>query len=238
MKFGVKTYDSEDFLNYFFGEADFFEVQAIRGRDYSFLKKFAGKVQIVIHAEHYSLGVNAADSSLISENLNSIKFAIEVANIAKAKKIILHPGNISNKNCSKENAINFLKSVSDKRIILENLPRTKDYFSLGSTPEEIKELIKETGFGFCFDINHAIQSAIFYQEDIKAFLVNFEKLKPKHYHLGGQTLNPDKTHLSLSESDFDLLTYLQILNKNAEITLETKIDEEDVESDLKFVRNL
>ena len=75
MKFGVKTWDSEDFLNYFFSEADFFEVQAIRGRDYSFLKKFAGKIPIVIHAEHQSFGVNAADSSLNSENLESINFA-------------------------------------------------------------------------------------------------------------------------------------------------------------------
>lgn len=238
MKFGVKTYDDEKFLDYFFSKADFFEVQAIRGKDYSFLKKFAGKIPIVIHAEHFNFGVNAADSSLEKINRESIDFAIKVADLAKAKKIVLHPGSISNKNCSKENAIKFLKSIKDKRIVLENLPMLKSYSPLGSTSEEIEELKEKTGFGFCFDLNHAIQSAVFYKKDFKKFLVDFEKLKPEHYHLCGQTLNPDKTHISLNESDFDLINYLKLINKNAEVTLEVRIDKESVEEDLRFVKKL
>lgn len=236
MKFGVKTYDDERFLDYFFSRADFFEVQAIRGKDYSFLNKFAGKIPIVIHAEHFNFGVNAADSLLEKENRESIEFAIKVADLAKAKKIVFHPGSISNENCSKENAIRFLKSIKDKRIVLENLPIAKEYNCLGSTPEEIKELKEKTGLGFCFDLNHAIQSAIFYNRDFKEFIVEFEKLKPEHYHLGGHILKSNETHVSLGESDFDLLMFLKFLDKNAEVTLEVRIDEESVEEDLALAK--
>ena len=238
MKFGVKTYDNEDFLDYFLDKADFFEVQAIRGKDYSFLQKFAGKIPMVIHAEHQGFGVNAADSTLEKVNLESINFAIKVADLAKADYIVFHPGIINNKNCSIDNSIKFLKKIKDKRIILENLPmHTKEIISIGSKPEEMKKLMRETGFGFCFDINHSIEAAIFYNLDIKYLILEFEKLNPKHYHLGGQKIKEKKTHLSLSESDFDLLSYLKLLNKNAEITLETTTDVNDVEEDLKSVKN-
>jgi len=236
MKFGVKTYDDETFLDYFFSKADFFEVQAIRGKDYSFLKKFAGKIPIVIHAEHSVFGVNVADSSIEKENIESINFAINVANFAKAEKIILHPGIINNKNCSIENQFKFFKSIKDKRIILENLPRDEEYNFLGSTPEEIKELKDKFGFGFCLDINHAIQSAIFYKKDFKKFILEFEKLKPEHYHICGHNLKENKTHIGLTESDFDLLNYLKLINKNAKVTLEVRIDKESVEEDLNLVR--
>lgn len=236
MKFGVKTYDDEKFLDYFFSKADFFEVQAIRGKDYSFLNKFAGKIPIVIHAEHYNFGVNAADESLEKTNCESVDFAIKIANLAKAEKIVFHPGSISNENCSKETAINFLKSIKDKRIVLENLPNSDVANCLGTTPKDMKELKEKTGFGFCFDLNHAIQSAIFYKRDIKNFLIEFEKLKPEHYHIGGHILKLDETHVSLAESDFDLLDFLKLLNKNAEITLEVRTDTKSVEEDLKLVK--
>ncbi len=168
MKFGVKTYDDEEFLDYFFGKVDFFEVQAVRGRDYSFLKKFAGKIPIVIHSEHSGFGINAADSLLKNENRESINFAIKVANLAKAEKIIFHPGNISNENCSRENAIKFMKSIKDKRILLENLPISKEFDCFGSTRQEIQELKEKTGFGFCFDLNHAIESAFFIRKILKS----------------------------------------------------------------------
>ena len=67
MKLGVKTYSDEKFLKYFQDKADFFEIQAIQGRDYSFLKKFS--IPFVIHAAHFSQGSNPADKTMTKQNL-------------------------------------------------------------------------------------------------------------------------------------------------------------------------
>ena len=91
-------------------------------------------------------------------------------------------------------------------------------------------------FGFCFDLNHALQSAIFYKKDFKEFLSLFEELNPEHYHLCGHNLEENKTHISLVESDFDLISYLDLIKEDAEVTLEVRIDKESVERDLEFVR--
>ena len=59
MKLGVKTFFSEEFLDAFADKADFFEVTAIVGNNYDFLKKYSKP--IVIHAEHKGFGTNPAD---------------------------------------------------------------------------------------------------------------------------------------------------------------------------------
>ena len=156
MKIGVKTYSSKELLDYFKDKADFFEIQAIQKNDYSFLKKYS--IPIIIHAEHYANNkINPADKTRINQTLKAINFAIKLADDVNAKKIIFHPGMIKDANCSKEQAINFIKSLKDKRIILENLPAMQ--YRLGKTPEEIKEFLQKTEKTFCFDISHAIVTA-------------------------------------------------------------------------------
>ena len=118
MKVGVKTFNNENFLDHFRNKCDFFEVQAIVGNDSSFLKKF--KKPFIVHAEHRGFGVNDADSSLHARNLNSFNFARKIADNVKAKHIILHPGIIKNKNCSKEVAVKFFKKIKDKRNCIRN----------------------------------------------------------------------------------------------------------------------
>ncbi len=61
MKIGVKTYDNPLFLKEFVDKVDFFEVMAIEGKDYSFLKSF--NKPVVVHAQHDSFGINNADKS-------------------------------------------------------------------------------------------------------------------------------------------------------------------------------
>jgi len=242
MKFGVKTFDDIKLLKYFADKADFFEVQAIQSTPMSFylqLKQFS--IPIVIHAEHYGFGVNYADKSKLEFNLKSINFARKIADLINAKKIIAHPGVIEkgNANCSEENAISFLKSIDDKRILIENLPlreMDKNITSLSVLPEETEKFMKKTGKGFCFDINHAI---IGLPEGDYDFIKAYIKLNPRHYHLGGQKNNSYyDAHLSLSESDLDLYKILNQYPKDAEITLETTSNIKDKEEDLKIIREV
>ena len=237
MKFGVKTYDSFEFLKHFENSCDFFEVQAIQKNNYSFLRKF--KIPIVIHAEHKKEKINPANISKKKSNLKSLKFAIKTANFCNSKKIIYHPGYIEKDNCSEKNAIDFVKNIKDSRILIENMPNPKKCFC--STPEEMKFFIKETGKGFCLDINHAIISAVYLKQDYISMIKDFLKLKPKHYHLGGHKLFFNKfniSHLALSKTNFDLRPIFEILPRNAEITLETNTNIKDIEQDLVIARKL
>jgi len=234
MKIGVKTYCNKIFLKHFDDKADFFEVMALEGKDYSFLREFSKP--IIIHAQHQLLGVNNADKTQRTKNISSLQFAISLANQNKSAKIIVHPGNIINKNCSKEESISLINSFKDKRMLIENMPCPEEY--LCTTPEEMSEYLKETGKGFCFDINHAISAALILKRDPFKMIKNFLKLKPSHYHLGGQklTTNEEGQHLSFKDSKIDLDKIMKLIPKDAEITLETTTDIEKTEYDLDFIR--
>jgi len=238
MKIGVKIYNEEHFLKYFKDKADFFEVMALQKNDYSFLKKYS--LPIVIHAEHHSNGVNPADLSIKNDNLKSLNFARNIADIAKAEKIIFHLGGIEKNNpyCSIENAVNLIREVNDERILIENLPQLDEmpsYTRIAQTPEEIKKLMKKTKSGFCFDINHALRNIKNFDGDYN-FINEYIKLKPKHYHIGGHVFNPQEDHLSFEKSSLDLYKIFSHYPKDAEITLETEPDMYKIEKDLKIVR--
>jgi hypothetical protein len=238
MKIGVKTYNDEKFLDNFINKADFFEVQAIQKYNYDFLKKYKKlEIPFVIHAEHIAFGINLADKSIEKENLKSINFAIKLADMTNAKKIIIHPGYISNKYCSKEQSINFFKKLKDKRILVENL------HSLGNrlcqTPKKTKEFLKKTKRNFIFDLSHAIAVANTIKLNKEKTIKDFLELNPKHFHLGGQNWDSDNDqHNSFKEVKLPYKKILAWYPKNAEITLEVTGDIKKTEYDLEFIRKI
>jgi endonuclease IV len=241
MKIGVKTFGSPEFLRPFKDIVDFFEIMAVEKNNYDFLKEFS--LPIVIHSQHRRFGVNVADKSIVEKNLSSIDFARKLADTTNAKKIILHPGELDSESCSIEQAIDFIKNTDDKRLIIENVPLDSVY-RFGTKPEEIKEILKKTKKGFCFDINHALWTAIALKQDYQDIIKEFVKLKPLHYHLGGQITKDQsipeekREHLSLREADFDIKEVLKLLPKNAEITLETTTDTNKTLDDVKIMKEL
>jgi deoxyribonuclease IV len=240
MKIGVKTFDNPAFLRHFVGKVDFFEIMAIETNDYSFLKEF--NLPIVIHSQHRKFDVNIADKNKEELNIRSLEFAKKIADQTNAKKIIVHPGELDDENCSIEQAVLLLKKINDKRLIVENLPPEGNYIRLGRTPEQLKELITKSGCGFCFDINHAIEAALDLKIDYLDFIREFLKLKPNHYHIGGHIIKTrgktkdQRDHLAIKETDFDLKQILSMLPRDAEITLETTTDINATLEDVKIIR--
>lgn len=237
MKIGVKTFDDEKILKFFENKVDFFEIMAVQKNNYSFLKNFS--LPIVIHAEHAHFGINPADKAKKEQNLKSINFAREIADLVNSEKIILHSGAIEQGNayCSEENAINFFKELNDSRILTENLWNTNFYSKrLCQTSNEVKSFIEKTNSGFCFDINHAILSLDKFKD--YDFLKEYIKLNPIHYHLGGQKIKEKLDHLYFQDSNLDLKKIFEIFPKNAEITLETGTDIKKIENDVKIIKNV
>jgi endonuclease IV len=233
MKIGVKTYDSEEYIQRFTNEVDFIEVIGIA--KYEFLKN----KNVTIHCKHERFGVNIADKTKEKENILAIQLAIDIADFCGSKRIIVHPGFIENENCTIENSIKLLKKFNDKRIIIENLPFfIREKICLCSTPENTKFFLEKCDCSFCFDINHAISSALFKNLPPYSFLEDFQKLNPAQIHLGGQTLANDKTHLNFTESDIDLKKVLTYLPKNSEIILEVTQDINETEKDIAILRKV
>ena len=244
MKIGVKIYKEEKILDYFKDKADFFEVMALEGNDYNFLKKYSNP--LVFHAQHLLFGINNADRTKQSKNLESINFVINLADLYGGQKIILHAGKIIDENCSKEQAVSFAKQINDKRVLIENVPYLNkgDYFGVCSTPENTKEFLELTGKKFCFDINHAVSTAIYLKQNYLEMIKDFIKLKPAHYHLGGQVIERknnqliDTCHLCLKNSNINLNEILELMPKNAEITLETEPDINKTKEDIRIIRKI
>lgn len=232
MKIGVKIYNEERTLDYFKDKADFCEVQAIHTNKYNFLKKYS--IPIIIHAEHFSQGSNPADKNMKKHNLKSLNFAIKIADSVNAKKIILHPGALANKNCSVENSIEFVKDIKDKRISIENLVPIEE--RLLYSPDKMKEFLKQTNKKFCFDLGHAILTAKLLKLNPKKIVKDFLKLKPSHFHING--IKGKKDHFSFKDNKVDLKPFLKLYPKNAEITLEVPTDIKSIEYDLEYIREI
>lgn len=232
MKIGVKTFNEESFLKYFEKDSEFFEVMAIETSDYSFLDNL--NKPIVIHAQHAGFGINNAIKS--QKNLSSINFAIKIADLCRAEKIILHPGQLDNKGCSRENSVNFIKSIRESRILIENMPPRNS--NICTTPEDMKEFLKLTDKKFCLDINHAIEQALAVKIDYLELIREFIKLMPSHYHLGGQSISRNKTHICLKDSDINFKEIINLLPNNAEITLETENKIEKTKEDIEIIKAL
>jgi sugar phosphate isomerase/epimerase len=235
MKIGVKTFDSKDFLEYFEDKVDFFEIMALRTNNYSFLKEF--NIPIVIHSEHEGLKINPADKTKEKENSESINYAVKIADFSNSKKIIVHPGSLDNKNCTKEQSIKTIGNLYDKRILIENLPlayNSKKY--LASTYEEISEYLKLTNKRLCLDINHSITTSKILKEDYLEKLEKLIKLKPTHYHVSGQVGYQD--HLSFEDSEINIIKIINMLPKDAEITLEVSRDIKKTEKDVLLIKNI
>jgi len=235
MKIGVKTFDNPNFLKYFEDKVDFFEIMALQKTDYSFLRNFS--LPMVIHAEHQVYGTNPADISVKEFNLKSINFARKIADLVNAKKIIAHPGDLKNENCSEQNSVDFFNELNDERICIENLPLKSSYRKLCHWPEEVKSFITQTKTRFCFDINHFIKTPTRFNGDY-SFIKKFIELNPAHYHIGGQRISDGKEHLCLADSELDLRKILSYYPKSAEITLETEPIIDKTERDIEMIRNV
>jgi len=232
MKFGVKTYFDAEFADYFKDKADFLEVMAVVGEDYSFLEDYP--LPIVVHAMHFLFGVNCADKSLSEKNMEAIDFAVELADKYGAEKIIVHAGRLVNKDCSVEQVVDFLKKFDD-RILIENCGKRNNFVY---SPENTSRVLFDTGKRLIFDVNHAIGAARELGEDYIKFIERFLKLKPVHFHIGGQKLGVGDGHLFFDESNIPVEEILKMLPSDAWVTIETGTDIGRVEKDLEFLRGL
>jgi len=75
-------------------------------------------VPFVLHCATERFGVNIADTTITEYNLQVIDECLEWADVLSAEYVILHPGF-----GEIDDALQFLQKITDRRIILENMPK-------------------------------------------------------------------------------------------------------------------
>lgn len=196
----------------------YIELTPIPGTDIDIFLSYDLPYTIHITTERH--GVNIADQEKKNYNLKAIQNCIEWADQLKANYLILHPGF-----GSLASSIEFMNSIDEKRILIENMPKVGLFNELmvGYSPEEISKLMNSK-FGFCFDLNHSIKAAISLKKDYKKYVQEFLKLQPFYFHISDGRLNNEKDeHLPIGTGEYDFEFLMQCLPSKyiSFVTLET-----------------
>ncbi len=216
--------------------ADFLEIMATEGEEYTFLKEYANP--IVIHIEHDSFGINFANPYKRQKNAKAVKWAIKLANTFNAHKIIIHTGYVENKNCTIHEIVHQLHSLWDTRMIFENLIYIENSrYMYTYNKEQLQYLTKLFKTGICLDVSHAVITAKELQKKPEQFLKDLCTISVRHIHVCDGFLEiPHDKHLHIGDGNFPLKQYLQLLPKNVDITLETGKNIQKWKKDIAFVR--
>jgi endonuclease IV len=179
-------------------------------------------IRSVIHAPFYD--IDTGNSDLLESNLRKLKDAQKFADLLCSDIIILHPGRGDGEEYLSE-TIRQIKMINDPRIVVENLPyNPQGHLLHGSSPENIKRIIDETGCKFCFDFAHATCAANSLGRNVYDDFAKYNALQPILYHLSdGDFSEIIDEHLHLGLGNYDIAKILKkFTSENSEIVLETR----------------
>lgn len=217
---------------------DFIEIilmPEFTSKDIDFIKDL--EMPYAIHIPNSNYGIDFGD---ITKNVKNSYF-IDKINQYKDELMpicyIIHPEsgdiNLSIKN---------IKKLKLKPIAIENMPLKSliEGELLGYDPISLKDYFDQIkDLEFCFDINHAIKTAVSKKIEYITFIKEFLTFKnPIIFHISGGKLNIEfDEHLSLENGDYKIAEIKRILfnyRNIVNLTFETPRNyEKKIEDDLK-----
>ena len=233
MKLGLKIWSTNDYyieetLDLFSrGIFDYIELFTVPNSEH-FKKQWSElNIPYILHAPHSLAGINPAQKKLEFNNFKNILTLEKFRKALNPKYIIFHPGldGDINETIRQFRLLKTRFPEIHKISLIENKPvrGINGEKCIGTNPEEIKLLLKETEMNFCLDIGHAFCAANSLKIDIWDFLKNFLKLKPNMYHLSDGTNNSElDEHKNYKNGNFDLKKILSLLPANSMISIETE----------------
>jgi sugar phosphate isomerase/epimerase len=254
-KFGLKLWSTnKNYIDsviklYELGLYSYIELFAVPNSYKNFIKLWQNlKIPYVIHAAHSMTGLNLAKREFFQNNILLAKEAFDFVESLNSQFVIFHPGINGDikETCYQLNKLINKKIIDINKILVENKPYygiQDNIICVGSRPEEIEFIIKNTGVGFCFDIAHAIHSANAHKENIFEFIDQFNQFDPKMYHISdGDFSGVLDEHKNIGDGNFDFKKILNLLSKDSFVTIETKKNFQDnlsdFEQDIRKLRNL
>ncbi len=196
------------------------------------LWKECGQIPFMIHNPHFRHGFNLAKAENRARNLALYSQSRKFADELNARYLIFH-GGIDG---SAEECASQLASLHEERALIENKPFVAlpnsmgGSFCRGATREELQYIMSVAKCGFCFDIGHAVCSAVSQNREPYSFLRELLKLKPAMFHLSDvkDMASPydEHPHLGVGSLDIPRLKR-EIFPVNAIISIETNKDSKE-----------
>ncbi len=197
---------------------------------------------VILHAPHFKHKINLSDPNQFQYNQLVFTQVELFRQELNAQYTIVHAG----MNGTTEETIRQLKLIKPVNFLIENKPYIPplkpEYKCVGSTINEIQNILNELDCVFCLDIGHALCTANSLGIEPYAYLVDFQRLSPLMYHLSdGDIQSPLDQHLHLGEGNYDIEKIFSIINPNSFISIETKknspVELADFISDINFIKN-
>jgi deoxyribonuclease IV len=199
-------------------------------------------VPYVIHAPHFFQGVNLAQMEKRETNLVSYNETRRFADDLNADIIIAHGGNRG----SLDETIRQIRSIGDKRIVLENKPKLglNDEICVGWSPSEFRKIFDEHIInGIALDYGHASCAARSLDVDVMDIVRELMLFNPKIFHLSdNDSLSAQDKHFNLGKGNLNLLQFIHVVPVNGLLTIETPRDSSkgltDFLDDVKYLKKL
>ncbi|MCK5449483.1 TIM barrel protein [Candidatus Pacearchaeota archaeon] len=182
-------------------------------------------ISLSIHAPYY-INLNSKETEKIEASKKRILKCCEIAHYLEAKRVVFHPGFYSNMK-SEEASINIKKSIIEMMTVIkkkwdvELCPEIMGKVNVFGSIDEIADLVKDTGCGFCIDFAHVLAryGEHKFEEIKKAF-----PQKKWHAHFSGIEYNEkgEKNHKKTDVKEWiNFLNFLKKLDKDIIIICES-----------------
>lgn len=178
---------------------------------------------VILHAPHFKHKINLSDPNQFQYNQLVFTQVELFRQELNAEYTIIHAG----MNGTVGETIRQLQIIKPKNFLIENKPAIPplipEYKCVGSTINEIQNILNELDCGFCLDIGHALCTANSLGIEPYTYLVDFQRLSPLMYHLSdGDIQSPLDQHLHFGEGNYDIEKIFSIINPHANVSIETK----------------
>jgi sugar phosphate isomerase/epimerase len=207
---------------------DYIELYVVPGTLDTLSKWQALKIPFIIHNAHFMNGFNLAKKESWEDNFKIYQETKRFADALNAAFIIFHGG----VDGSIEETARQLKALHEPRALIENKPykalpnKMNGVICRGSSPDEIKYVLREAQCGFCLDFGHAVCAANSQKVDPAHYIDRFFKLAPAMYHVSDaeDLFSEYDSHAHLGRGQLDIKSILKKLPQNALCTIETEKD--------------
>ena len=204
------------------------------------------EIPYVLHAPHTYAGLNPSDYLRRDDNLKLVEQVACFVDALNPAYVIFHPG-VGGDFCETIAQFNLIGKkflrVSAK-VLIENKPKRglKGENCLGASVAEVRQVLAETGFGFCLDFGHAICASVSLGLSWRGMIEDFIALKPVMFHLSDGDYSEQDCHDHFGTGQFDLPGIIRHVHSGAMVSVETKKDFsdqlDDFVSDAQFLKRL
>lgn len=180
---------------------------------------------LVLHAPHAMGGFNFARPEMAADNAGTVECIEAFRERMNPDMVIFHPG-------LDGDVEELFRQVSDLRsghpelhsvMLLENKPRLGlgGEHCLGSSPEEMRDILHAAGCGFCLDIRHAFAYSAWAGREWRAVLRDFAALNPRLWHAAdGDAAAVVDSHLHIGEGSMPWDEISEFWDRETPVTIE------------------